>query len=159
MRAFPRLSVLNNVVVGAYATTSNDADAFAAASKALAQVALVARSDTIAGGLSNKELRLMELARALAGEPRLLLMDEPLAGLAAQEIEDLLALIRSLAAQGTTFVIIEHTMRAMMRLAERFVVLDHGRILAVGPPNDIINNGRVIEAYLGQKWAAIRAHG
>jgi len=101
----------------------------------------------------------MELARALAGEPRLLLMDEPLAGLAAQEIEDLLALIRSLAAQGTTFVIIEHTMRAMMRLAERFVVLDHGRILAVGQPSDIINNGSVIEAYLGQKWAAIRAHG
>jgi branched-chain amino acid transport system permease protein len=159
VRAFSRLSVLNNVVVGAYATTSNDVDAFAAASKALARVGLMARSDTIAGGLSNKELRLMELARALAGEPRLLLMDEPLAGLAAQEIEDLLALIRSLAAQGTTFVIIEHTMRAMMRLAERFVVLDHGRILAVGPPNDIINNGRVIEAYLGQKWAAIRAHG
>ena len=101
----------------------------------------------------------MELARALAGEPRLMLMDEPLAGLAAQEIEDLLALIRSLAAQGTTFVIIEHTMRAMMRLAERFVVLDHGRILAVGQPSDIINNGSVIEAYLGQKWAAIRAHG
>jgi branched-chain amino acid transport system permease protein len=146
-------------VVGAYATTSNDPDAFAAASKALAQVGLVARSNTIAGGLSNKELRLMELARALAGEPRLMLMDEPLAGLAAQEIEDLLALIRSLAAQGTTFVIIEHTMRAMMRLAERFVVLDHGRILAVGQPSDIINNGSVIEAYLGQKWAAIRAHG
>ena len=159
VRAFSRLSVLNNVVVGAYATTSNDADAFAAASKALARVGLTARSDTIAGGLSNKELRLMELARALAGEPRLLLMDEPLAGLAAQEIEDLLALIRSLAAQGTTFVIIEHTMRAMMRLAERFVVLDHGRILAVGQPSDIINNGSVIEAYLGQKWAAIRAHG
>ena len=159
VRAFSRLSVLNNVVVGAYATTSNDADAFAAASKALAQVGLVARSNTIAGGLSNKELRLMELARALAGEPRLMLMDEPLAGLAAQEIEDLLALIRSLAAQGTTFVIIEHTMRAMMRLAERFVVLDHGRILAVGQPSDIINNGSVIEAYLGQKWAAIRAHG
>jgi branched-chain amino acid transport system permease protein len=159
VRAFPRLSVLNNVVVGAYATTSNDTDAFAAASKALARVGLVERSGTIAGGLSNKELRLMELARALAGEPRLLLMDEPLAGLAAQEIEDLLALIRSLAAQGTTFVIIEHTMRAMMRLAERFVVLDHGRILAVGPPSDIINNGSVIEAYLGQKWAAIRAHG
>jgi ABC-type branched-subunit amino acid transport system ATPase component/ABC-type branched-subunit amino acid transport system permease subunit len=159
VRAFPRLSLLNNVVVGAYATTSNDTEAFAAASKALARVGLIGRADTIAGGLSNKELRLMELARALAGGPRLLLMDEPLAGLASQETEDLLALIRSLAAQGTTVVIIEHTMRAMMRLAERFVVLDHGRILAVGQPRDIINNASVIEAYLGQKWAAIRAHG
>ena len=156
-RAFPRLSVLNNVVVGAYATTTNDADAFAAASAALAQVGLIGRSDASAGRLTNKELRLMELARALAGRPRLLLMDEPLAGLASQEIEDLLAVIRSLAARGMTIVIIEHTMRAMVRLAERFVVLDHGAILAVGQPSEIISNGGVIEAYLGKKWAAMRA--
>ena len=156
-RAFPRLSVLNNVVVGAYATTTNDADAFAAASAALAQVGLFGRADAIAGQLTNKELRLMELARALAGRPRLLLMDEPLAGLASQEIEDMLAVIRSLVAQGMTIVIIEHTMRAMVRLAERFVVLDHGAILAVGQPSEVINNGGVIEAYLGKKWAAIRA--
>ena len=156
-RAFPRLSVLNNVVVGAYATTTNDADAFAAASTALAQVGLIGRSDASAGRLTNKELRLMELARALAGRPRLLLMDEPLAGLASQEIEDMLAVIRSLVARGMTIVIIEHTMRAMVRLAGRFVVLDHGAILAVGQPSEIINNGGVIEAYLGKKWAATRA--
>jgi branched-chain amino acid transport system permease protein len=156
-RAFPRLSVLNNVVVGAYATTTNDADAFAAASAALAQVGLIGRSDASAGRLTNKELRLMELARALAGRPRLLLMDEPLAGLASQEIEDMLAVIRSLAVRGMTIVIIEHTMRAMVRLAERFVVLDHGAILAVGQPSEIISNGGVIEAYLGKKWAAMRA--
>src|SRR6516225_1215216 len=72
VRAFPRMSVLHNVVVGAYATTTNDPDAFAAASAALAQVGLIGRSDAIAGGLTNKELRLMELARALAGRPRLL---------------------------------------------------------------------------------------
>jgi ABC-type branched-subunit amino acid transport system ATPase component/ABC-type branched-subunit amino acid transport system permease subunit len=159
VRAFPRLSVLNNVVVGAYATTTNDSNAFAAASAALAQVGLIGRSDAIAGGLTNKELRLMELARALAGRPRLLLMDEPLAGLASQEIEDMLAVIRALAAQGMTVVIIEHTMRAMVRLAERFVVLDHGAILAVGHPREIINDEGVIEAYLGKKWAAIRARG
>jgi len=156
-RAFPRLSVLNNVVVGAYATTTNDADAFEAASAALTQVGLFRRADAIASQLTNKELRLMELARALAGRPRLLLMDEPLAGLASQEIEDMLAVIRSLAARGMTIVIIEHTMRAMVRLAERFVVLDHGAILAIGQPSEITNNGSVIEAYLGKKWAAIRA--
>jgi len=156
-RAFPRLSVLNNVVVGAYATTTNDADAFGAASAALTQVGLFRRADAIASQLTNKELRLMELARALAGRPRLLLMDEPLAGLASQEIEDMLAVIRSLAARGMTIVIIEHTMRAMVRLAERFVVLDHGAILAIGQPSEITNNGNVIEAYLGKKWAAIRA--
>jgi branched-chain amino acid transport system permease protein len=151
--------VLDNVVVGAYATTSSDAAAVAAANAALAQVGLVGRSAAIAGGLSNKELRLMELARALAGQPRLLLMDEPLAGLASHEIEDMLEVIRALAAQGTTVVIIEHTMRAMVRLAERFIVLDHGAILAVGRPERIVNDASVIEAYLGKKWAAIRARG
>jgi ABC-type branched-subunit amino acid transport system ATPase component/ABC-type branched-subunit amino acid transport system permease subunit len=159
VRSFARLSVLDNVVVGAYAKTRNDADAVAAANAALAQVGLVGRSAAIAGGLTNKELRLMELARALAGQPRLLLMDEPLAGLASHEIEDMLEVIRALAAQGTTVVIIEHTMRAMVRLAERFIVLDHGAILAVGQPDRIVNDASVIEAYLGKKWAAIRARG
>jgi ABC-type branched-subunit amino acid transport system ATPase component/ABC-type branched-subunit amino acid transport system permease subunit len=159
VRAFPRLSVLNNVIIGAYASTATDADAFAAAHKALAQVALSGRADILAASLTNRELRLMELARALAGRPRLLLMDEPLAGLAGPEIENLLGVIRSLANEGITIVIIEHTMRAMMRLAERFVVLDHGRILTTGHPSEIIKNASVIEAYLGHKWAAIRAHG
>jgi len=159
VRAFPRMSVLDNVVVGAYATTSKDADAFAAARAALAAVGLIGRSQANAGALTNKELRLMELARALAGRPRLLLMDEPLAGLAAQEIETLLAVIRTLAAQRITVVIIEHTMRAMVRLAGRFIVLDHGRVLAIGEPGDIVKDASVIEAYLGKKWAALRAHG
>jgi ABC-type branched-subunit amino acid transport system ATPase component/ABC-type branched-subunit amino acid transport system permease subunit len=159
VRAFARLSVRDNVVVGAYASTASDADAVAAANAALAQVGLLGRSGAIAGALTNKELRLMELARALAGQPRLLLMDEPLAGLASHEIEDMLEVIRALAAQGTTVVIIEHTMRAMVRLAERFIVLDHGAILAVGRPGEIVNEASVIEAYLGKKWAAIRARG
>jgi ABC-type branched-subunit amino acid transport system ATPase component len=159
VRAFARLSVLDNVVVGAYAKTASDADAVAAATAALAQVGLTGRAGALAGSLTNKELRLMELARALAGQPRLLLMDEPLAGLASHEIEDMLEVIRALAAQGTTVVIIEHTMRAMVRLAERFVVLDHGAILAVGHPGEIVRDESVIEAYLGKKWAAIRARG
>jgi branched-chain amino acid transport system permease protein len=159
VRAFARLSVLDNVVVGAYAKTASDAEAVAAAGAALAQVGLTGRAGALAGSLTNKELRLMELARALAGQPRLMLMDEPLAGLASHEIEDMLEVIRALAAQGTTVVIIEHTMRAMVRLAERFIVLDHGAILAVGHPGEIVKDESVIEAYLGKKWAAIRARG
>jgi branched-chain amino acid transport system permease protein len=153
------MSVVNNVVVGAYAANATDAAAYAAARDALAEVGLAARAQAIAGGLTNKELRLMELARALAGRPKLLLMDEPLAGLARQDIDDMLAAIRALKHRGVTVVIIEHTMKAMVALAERFVVLDHGAVLAVGRPDEVTVNREVIEAYLGPKWAARHAAG
>ena len=106
------------------------------------------------GGLSSKHLRLMELARALAGRPRLLLLDETLAGLGSQEIEEMLAVLRSIAADGITIVIIEHTMHAMVRLVGRFIVLDHGAVIAEGPPAAITRDAAVIEAYLGKKWRA-----
>jgi branched-chain amino acid transport system permease protein len=86
-------------------------------------------------------------------------MDEPLAGLGAAEVEDMLAVVRAVSAGGVTVVIIEHTMKAMVRLAERFVVLNHGRILASGKPGEITTDRSVVEAYLGAKWAAIRAGG
>ncbi len=159
VRAFPRMSVLNNVVVGAYAANATDGAAYAAARDALAEVGLADRAQAVAGGLTNKELRLMELARALAGRPKLLLMDEPLAGLARQEIDDMLAAIRALKRREVTVVIIEHTMQAMVALAERFVVLDHGAVLAVGRPDEVTVNREVIEAYLGAKWAARHAAG
>ncbi len=159
VRSFARMSVLQNVVVGAYAATSGDTEAFAAARDALARVGMLDRAGIVAGSLTNKELRQMELARALAGKPRLLLMDEPLAGLGAAEVEDMLAVVRAVSAGGVTIVIIEHTMKAMVRLAERFVVLNHGRILASGKPSEITTDRSVVEAYLGAKWAAIRAGG
>ncbi|MGH7063744.1 MAG: ABC transporter ATP-binding protein, partial [Stellaceae bacterium] len=109
--------------------------------------------------LTTKELRLMELARALAGRPRLLLLDEPLAGLGGGEVEAFLSLIRELARDGITIVVIEHTMQAMVRLAERLLVLDHGRLIAAGPPGAVTRDERVIEAYLGRKWAALDARG
>ena len=157
VRAFARMSILQNVVIGAYVSTAGDAEVRAAELEALGRVGLLGRANAIAGGLTVKELRLMELARALAGRPRLLLMDEPLAGLGAGEVEELLGVVRSVSASGTTVVIIEHTMRAMMRLAGRLVVLDHGRILASGLPRDVTNDRAVVAAYLGAKWAAARA--
>jgi ABC-type branched-subunit amino acid transport system ATPase component len=131
--------------------------AYAAAESALERVGLAARAEVPAGALTNKELRLMELARALAGRPRLLLMDEPLAGLGGAEIGELLALIRSLSADGMTIVIIEHTMQAMVRLVDRLVVLDHGRVLASGQAREVTSDPSVIEAYLGQRWRAAHA--
>jgi len=154
VRSFPRLPLLDNVIVGAYGAGLADAAAIAAASAALRRVGLAAQAGVAASQLTNKQLRLMELARALAGSPRLLLLDETLAGLGRDECDDVLDVLQRLRAEGMTVVIIEHTMHAMMRIADRFVVLDHGRVLASGLPRQVVENRAVVEAYLGKKWAA-----
>jgi branched-chain amino acid transport system permease protein len=154
VRSFPRLSLLDNVIVGGYGSGLDDHAAAAAAEAALEAVGLADRAARPAGELTNKELRLMELARALAGRPRLLLLDETLAGLGREECDELLAVLRKLRTAGMTIVIIEHTMHAMLRLADRFLVLDHGAVLAEGPPRTVVENPAVIEAYLGSKFLA-----
>jgi branched-chain amino acid transport system permease protein len=157
VRTFPRMSVLENVLVGAYVAHGTEAEARAGAREAVERVGLAPIAHALAGGLTNKELRLLELARALAGRPKLLLMDEPLAGLGATETEEIIGLVRTLPAAGVTVVIIEHTMHAMVNTVDRFVVLDHGRLLTQGPPAEVTRDQRVVEAYLGRKWAAAYA--
>ncbi|MGH7152316.1 MAG: ATP-binding cassette domain-containing protein, partial [Acetobacteraceae bacterium] len=152
VRSFPRLPLLDNVVIGAYGAGLDDRAAVRAAEAALAMVGLVDSALRPAAQLTNKQLRLMELARALAGAPRLLLLDETLAGLGREECDELLALLGRVRATGVTIMIIEHTMHAMLRLADRFLVLDHGRVLAEGQPREVIEDRAVIEAYLGHKW-------
>ena len=100
------------------------------------------------------QLRLMELARALASRPKILLLDEVLAGLGAQEVEHVMRAIQNIQARGITIVIIEHTMHAMVRLADRLLVLDHGTVLALGDPSTVTSQEEVISAYLGKKWSA-----
>jgi branched-chain amino acid transport system permease protein len=146
MRPFARLSVADNVVIGAYVHAKDDIAARERATQAIAH--------RIAGELTTKQLRLMELARALAGAPRILLLDETLAGLGAGEVAEVVAVLRTLAQQGVTIVIIEHTMHAMVRLVDRFLVLDHGAVLVEDTPQAITRDARVIEAYLGSKWSA-----
>ncbi len=154
VRSFPRLSLLDNVVVGGYGAGLSDQVAIAAAQAALSRVGLSDLAGSVAGRLTNKQLRLMELARALAGQPRILLLDETLAGLGRDECNDVLDVLQRLRGEGMTIVIIEHTMHAMLRIADHFVVLDHGRVLAAGKPRDVVEQDAVIEAYLGKKFLA-----
>ena len=154
VRPFPRLSLLDNVVVAAFHVFPDDAAAYAAAHEALARVGLSAHSAVPASALTTLQLRLMELARAICAKPKLLLLDEILAGLGAREVEHVLKTIDALRRSGITVAIIEHTMHAMVRLADRLLVLDHGGLLACGQPASVTSERKVIEAYLGKRWAA-----
>lgn len=152
VKPFPRMSIADNVIIGAYVHTQSLDEARQTAADALAAVGLTEFAHELAGSASNRNLRLMEVARALASQPQLLLLDEVFAGLTAAETAELAVLLRQIASLGITLVIIEHTMKAMVQLVDRFVVLDHGRVLASGKPDEVTRNPAVIEAYLGKKW-------
>ena len=158
MRPFLRMSISDNVVVGAYVRAKTDLEARKLAEGAIARVGLSTITHRMAGELTTKELRLMELARALASQPRILLLDETLAGLGHGEADEVVGVIQRLAKEGVTIAIIEHTMQSMVRLVDSFVVLDHGAVLMEGEPEAVTRDMRVIEAYLGKKWAAHAQH-
>jgi branched-chain amino acid transport system permease protein len=156
-RIFPNATVTENVLAGALFKGASPSEALQRAADALAFVGLSGRGDARGSELTNKEVRLLELARALAGRPMLVLLDETLAGLGRSDIAEVVGVVRRLPSLGITVLIIEHTMHAMLQLTESLLVLDHGAVVTVGAPGDVVRNPEVVEAYLGRKWAARHA--
>src|SRR4029079_4076443 len=148
VQPFAGLTVRENIAIGAHLSRRSRADALAAAGEVAEAVGLSNHLDRRAPALTVAGRKRLELARALAVEPRLLLLDEVLAGLNPSEVRDLVPVIRAIASRGTTIVMIEHVMQAVMSLAEHVYVLLEGRIIANGSPQDIASDPRVIEAYL-----------
>ncbi len=151
-RPFAGMSVLENVMVGCLAPRVRRRHApRARAHTILEAVGLAHRAEAPVEVLPYGDLRRLEIARALATGPRLLLLDEPFAGLGASEIEPISALIRRLhASEGLTILLIEHRLREFMQLVNRVIAMDFGRVIASGTPADIVRHPRVIEAYIGR---------
>ncbi len=154
VRSFDSMTVLENVMVGAFAHAGRTRAAMTEAAAVLEATGLAARADAPAGTLTPPEKRRLEVARALATRPRLLLLDEMLTGLTPAEAQAGVALIRSVRDQGITVVMVEHVMEVLLPLIDRAVVLDLGRLLAIGTPTEVVRNPAVIRAYLGERYAA-----
>ncbi len=151
VRPLHELTVRENVMVGACFGREGHSLALAAqkADEALAQVDLINRADLPSGSLNVAQKKRLEMARALAARPYLLLLDEVLAGLNPSEIAGMMATIRAIRDQGITILMIEHVMQAIMSISDRVIVLDYGQLIAAGTPAEVAHNPQVIEAYLG----------
>jgi len=144
-RPFPRLTVLQNVIVG----SRGDEDV---AIRSLKEVGLHGIKDTLAKNLTTHQMRMLELARALATNPKVLLVDEVMAGLNPVEMEETMSLLGKIREGGLTLLWVEHVMRAIMKKADRLIVLHEGEKIAQGNPSEIAGSPKVVEAYLGERY-------
>jgi branched-chain amino acid transport system ATP-binding protein len=149
VRPFPALSVEDNIMVGALLRTADTAQAAATAQEVMRRLDLFDKRARIAKSLTLPDRKRLEVARALATSPQLLLLDEVMAGLRPTETDRMVAILRELNRQGLTILLIEHVMRAVMALAGRVLVLHHGAAIALGNPADVVREPAVVESYLG----------
>jgi branched-chain amino acid transport system ATP-binding protein len=154
VRIFKTMTVLENVMVGALLRHRQVASARARAGEALRFTGLAHRAGDLAGQLTAAEQKRLEVTRALATEPRLLLLDEAMAGLTAAEVQEAVEMVRRIRARGIACVVVEHVMEGIMPVADRILVLENGRTIAEGPPSAVAADPRVITAYLGEGFRA-----
>jgi branched-chain amino acid transport system ATP-binding protein len=153
---FTDLTILDNVMVGAFVRHPGAAAARDAALRVLDVAGLAGMAHLRAAALGTPGRKRLEIARALATEPRLLLLDEALAGLTPAEIQRAIAFVREIHGRGVTLVIVEHVMEVILALAQRIIVLNHGEVIASGTPDDVVDLPEVVEAYLGRSLARRR---
>lgn len=152
VKPFATKSVLYNVMVGGFAHTEMRVKAEQKAIEVLKSLRLYSKKDVRAGNLTIADRKRLEIARALATEPRLLLLDEVMAGLRPTEVDEMVEIIRGLRDQGMTVFVIEHIMRAIMALSDRVVVIHYGRKISEGTPEEVASDEKVIKAYLGEDY-------
>lgn len=150
VKPFANLTVRENIAVGAHARTSDRSLALEAATAVGEKVGMGALLDQRASSLTVAGRKRLEVARALATKPKLLLLDEVMAGLNTTEVSEIVSVVKKLPQEGVTILLIEHVMQAVMSLSDRVYVLNNGRIIAEGSPQEVTSDSHVIEAYLGR---------
>ncbi len=150
VKPFSHLTVLENVMVGAYAHTNKNQVAKDKAREVLDFLGMSDKTEVLAGGLPIALRKRLEIAKALATEPKMLLLDEAMAGLRPRETDEIIELVRKVSKQGVALLLVEHVMRVIMSLADRIVVIHHGEKIAEGEPQAVVRNKTVVDAYLGE---------
>ncbi|MHB0869894.1 MAG: ABC transporter ATP-binding protein [Chloroflexota bacterium] len=154
VRVFKGMSVLDNVMVGAYLRTGNNGEVRKHAMEVLRFTGLLPKKDMLASSLTIADKKRLELARALATRPKLLMLDEAMAGLNPSECQEAVEIIRTINARGVSILMVEHVMEIIMPISNRLVVLDYGKKIDEGAPEKVSKNPEVIKAYLGDKYVA-----
>lgn len=151
VKPFPQLTVLDNVIVGAYNRTNDKQLARKKAQEVIEFLSMTEMSGQLAGSLSVAGRKRLEIAKALATEPKMILLDEAMAGLRPTETDRMIDLVRQISKQNIALLLVEHVMRVIMSLADRIVVIHHGEMIVQGEPQQVVRDKAVIDAYLGEE--------